>query len=590
MTENNVKIKKTKYGENIIVVDQGQETILNSAVDPEYASDVYANGYAKELKEFDVMIIFGFSDGRIIRKLAEQVSETVNFIIYEPERKIFEIARENFDIEDIIDRSNVRIYVEKDGENHMGAIFKNHINFYNCRKTKYTILPNYNIVFDKETEQFCQKVKFAMNDAIIEKNTSMTFEVNWRESGMQFWRQVVDMRDIYGLKEEFVKHDIKNIPAIIVGAGPSLDKNIKELKAAVGKSFIIATDAALRVMSNYDILPDMAVNVDGLVPQRFFDNTDMSRIPMVLCSLALSSLFEDENIAKFMDGSTCDRVDEIDKEILGRTNAKLPTGGSVSTDAFCLATYLGFERIIFIGQDLSYPGGKHHYDGLEEIEEKNINFTDRIAESRKLEVEDVYGKKVITDMLMKWYLEWLEMAIYDLKGIHVIDATEGGAKIKGTEIMSLKDAVLRECKREIDFRSIIKQVPSKYTMEQREKVIGEMKREPMRLRSQQEKIDNAVMDYDRLISLAKVGKESTEEFKVLYKKAIQMNNFEDVEPTYKLLRYYNLKQIYEEDTDIYERDYILEELLASAKNLLQGYSRAIDEYLKDYQRIVLDTL
>lgn len=590
MMNNKVSLKDSACGDKILAINLEEEIILNSAVDPEYASNVYASGYAKELHDYDVMVIFGFSDGRIIRKLLERVSETVNFVIYEPSAKIFNLTRESFDIENIIDRKNVRIYIEKDGENHMEGIFRNHINFYNCKKTRYVVLPNYNIVFEKETEQFLQKIGYIMNESLIEKNTSMTYEVEWRESSMLFWRKAIDSRDIYGLKEEFTNYNIKNTPAIIVGAGPSLDKNVEELKKAVGKSFIIATDASLRVMSNYGILPDMAINVDGLVPQRFFENSDMSQIPMVLCSLALSSLFEDKSIVKFMDGSSCDRADDIDREILGRTNAKLPTGGSVSTDAYCLAVHLGFERIIFIGQDLSYPGGKHHYDGFEEKEENNINFIDSIKEERKTEIEDVNGGKVVTDAVMKWYLEWFEIAIRGMEGIHVMDATEGGAKIRGTEIMSLKDAIERECKEEIDFRSIIMQVPDKYTMEQRERVIDAIKTEPERLRGQQEKLDNAVMEYDSLINLSRNGKENTKEFQELYQKAIQMNNFEHEEPTYKLLRYYNLKQIYEVDADIYERDYTLEELLLSARNLLQGYSRAIDEYLKDYQRIVLDTL
>ena len=36
-----------------------------------------------------------------------------------------------------------------------------------------------------------------------------------------------------------------NVPAFVVSAGPSLNKNIKELKRAKGKSFIIAVDTAV---------------------------------------------------------------------------------------------------------------------------------------------------------------------------------------------------------------------------------------------------------------------------------------------------------------------------------------------------------
>ncbi|WP_373845633.1 6-hydroxymethylpterin diphosphokinase MptE-like protein, partial [Clostridium sp.] len=58
---------------------------------------------------------------------------------------------------------------------------------------------------------------------------------------------------------ECVKDKYKDIPAIIVSAGPSLDKNISELKRAEGKALIIATDAVLTTLKNHGIVPDAVV-------------------------------------------------------------------------------------------------------------------------------------------------------------------------------------------------------------------------------------------------------------------------------------------------------------------------------------------
>lgn len=52
---------------------------------------------------------------------------------------------------------------------------------------------------------------------------------------------------------------------------------------------------------------------------------------------------------------------------------------------------------------------------------------------------------------MDLYRKWFESQIVRYPRLDVIDATEGGAKIEGSEIMTLKEAIERECKTDIDF-------------------------------------------------------------------------------------------------------------------------------------------
>lgn len=44
---------------------------------------------------------------------------------------------------------------------------------------------------------------------------------------------------------------------IVVAAGPSLNKNIYELKKAKGKAFIVAVDTAIKPLLKAGIVPDM---------------------------------------------------------------------------------------------------------------------------------------------------------------------------------------------------------------------------------------------------------------------------------------------------------------------------------------------
>ena len=56
-----------------------------------------------------------------------------------------------------------------------------------------------------------------------------------------------------------------DIPAIVVSAGPSLNKNIVELRKAKNKAFIVAVDTAVKPLVKAGIIPDLYVVVDVIL-------------------------------------------------------------------------------------------------------------------------------------------------------------------------------------------------------------------------------------------------------------------------------------------------------------------------------------
>ena len=73
---------------------------------------------------------------------------------------------------------------------------------------------------------------------------------------------------------------------------------------------------------------------------------------------------------------------------------------------------------------------------------------------------------------MDSYRKWYEEQININPQIRVIDATEGGAKINGTEIMTLKEAISLTCENQddIDYRSLIKPTETMFNEEQQEEI------------------------------------------------------------------------------------------------------------------------
>jgi hypothetical protein len=70
-------------------------------------------------------------------------------------------------------------------------------------------------------------------------------------------------------------------------------------------------------------------------------------------------------------------------------------------------------------------------------------------------VLDIHGRILPTNRVMLSYLRWFEDEISKSKNTLFIDATEGGAKIKGTQVLPLHDALREHCKEKIPFGEIL---------------------------------------------------------------------------------------------------------------------------------------
>ncbi len=79
------------------------------------------------------------------------------------------------------------------------------------------------------------------------------------------------------------------VPAILVAGGPSLDKNINQLKNAAGRAVIIAVDSTLPSLMAAEVIPDLVTTIDpqDLIFEKFADvvaecaNTSIITMPWV---------------------------------------------------------------------------------------------------------------------------------------------------------------------------------------------------------------------------------------------------------------------------------------------------------------------
>ncbi len=259
-----------------------------------------------------------------------------------------------------------------------------------------------------------------------------------------------------------------DIPAFVVSAGPSLNKNIKQLKRAKNKSFIIAVDTAVKPLLREGIEPDLFATLDGIKPLEVIETEQAKNLPMLTKVTAAHSIMDYHTGKKFFYNEGYQYVHKL-FEMNDKTIEGFPTGGSVATLAFSLACHLGFRKIIFVGQDLAYTGNKSHADGtFQEVMPKEDT-------EKFIKVPGNYEDEVPTlknlDGYRKWfgeYIEWWQKR-HDTE---FINATEGGARIEGTKLMALADVIDQECNKEVDIKACIDSLEPVFNEQEQEKIIA----------------------------------------------------------------------------------------------------------------------
>lgn len=565
-----------------IVTKGGLEYRLNSKYNPKEASMQYVSQFEKEVS-YSVFFLLGFGDGRSIEALAQTLDETMTLIVYEPSVAIFQKTLETFDYTELLKKKNVYLIVES--ENMLQEYLESGISFNNIRMLRLGILPNYDSIYPKECKHMLETMIYFMNKTKIYRNTIYNFREEFAAHALSNMYDYLWQTDTHYLKERLAEEDLSDVPAIIVAAGPSLNKNVQELKRAKGKALILVVDAALRAVVNAGITPDLGITIDARVPERFFEGINISAFPFVFEAISKEDIVRQHTGKHFYDDFPCNIIAKIVMEKKKYCLEEIPTGGSISTSAFSLVKALGFKKIVFIGQDLAFTGGQTYNSGLKMEQKEDEQYQKKRV---IVQVKGNDGTMLDTDYQMDMYRKWIENEILKLpEDITVINATEGGAKIEGAKVMTLKE-VIDSCTKEIDFEKLLQEVPLAFSEEERQDIINEIKEEPKRLEEVKENIKKATKVAEQLEQASKDG--NVEEQKKLLTEFGNLNEEIQKEPVQDLLLYYNSEIEFSLGDDVLSADLTIPDLCNRAKAWYKGYEAAVDRLIADLHEKFIERL
>ncbi len=158
--------------------------------------------------------------------------------------------------------------------------------------------------------------------------------------------------DLYGSKSG---------PCIVVGAGPSLQKNARYLQRAYEQGFeFVVTDRALKPLRDMGIHEFIAVTTecqpecgDFLTEMK---GGDKAAVNLISCASTRDALIERGcdvyNLATMVPGSNFNRL--VMEEFWGEDHSCVRSGSIVGFIAVDLAFWIGYDPIYTIGNDLCY--------------------------------------------------------------------------------------------------------------------------------------------------------------------------------------------------------------------------------------------
>ena len=240
----------------------------------------------------------------------------------------------------------------------------------------------------------------------------------------------------------------RQIPAVLLAAGPSLDCVLPSLKEVQERAITIAVDTALRACLRAGVQPDFVVLTD---PQYWaYSHIAGLCAPesiLIAESAAYPSVFR-FNCKEIVLMSSLFPLGKYIEERLGK-KGQLASGGSVSTSAWDFARAIGCKEIYAAGLDLGYPNKQTHIKGssFEEAAHNNSSRlnpaeaqTARILFSAKnQEGLDFEGNKIITDERMKLFAWWFEKHVAEDAKTKTFTFSKKGLAISGVEYFSIED-------------------------------------------------------------------------------------------------------------------------------------------------------
>ena len=312
---------------------------------------------------------------------------------------------------------------------------KDFLNPRSVKKITYLPLLNRTKLDKKKFDELQENIRLYQARVEINKNTLLKFGKLWVKNQTKNLPHMTYSNDISRVFGKF-----KNIPGIIVSAGPSMEIVIPYIKKLKESFLILAVDTAVKSLIEEGIEPDFVMSIDaqywnakhldGVITEKTILVADSSIQPSALRGFKNRIYFTKSTfpVGKYFEEKRA-------------PFPKIASGGSVSTNIWDFALQLGLRELYFIGQDLGFPGFITHYKNSyfeknmlicsnrhNPIETQSFNY---IYSGFPTLVTSNSGKTIVSDKRMSIYIDWFKEKLKLNSINNCFNLSPNGCKIEG---------------------------------------------------------------------------------------------------------------------------------------------------------------
>lgn len=440
--------KNREGGSNLIFNVQNRDIYVHSNYNPSAEAKAWCESIPEDTM---LVIVLGLGLGYHIEELLKKLKKQAKIFIIEPDIRVLKYFLENNDLTNKFE-DRVVLSVKTSPETIAGEIYevlKDRL----LSKVDFKIYTSYISLY----EDLFEKIKSKLSDIIktlhVNVSTSEYFKYIWTLNFMANSHNILSASNGKILKNKF-----ENIPAIIVSAGPSLNKNVELLNGIKNKALIIAGGSAIGILNKNGIKPHFLFAMDGDEKEKdIFEGIDFNNITLAYVNRLYYEITKAYPEKKFVFIDGHDQCSKYFVKKIGMDLMVMDPDQTVAGFNINLAHMLGCNPIIFVGQDLAYTDLQMHAEGAAHM----VSFTEELegGSKRFIKTKDIYGDETYTIKQFLTAKLSMELKIKNaIKDGHMfINATQGGIGLDNCENMDLDKVIDKYLNSEYNIYNIIEQ-------------------------------------------------------------------------------------------------------------------------------------
>jgi antitoxin component YwqK of YwqJK toxin-antitoxin module len=433
--KNELNIYKTRYG--LIDYYHSQEGALDQA------RQIISEDF---LQNAQLIYMYGLGMGYMYAALKDWLHEKSNryLILFEDDLEVIHCFLYGELAETLLRDRQVFIFYFQDIQEDYLRFCQLHSNFLTL-KPKFLALPYYAYRKEDQTRMICYRIFFDHNLISMMHQEYLSGQSGFLKN---FYHNLLSLPEHHLAQDLFGQ--FKNKPAIICGAGPSLENNIELLKTLSDRAIIFAGGSALNVINAYGLTPHFGVGIDPNPEQyhRFLTNHTF-HIPFFYRSRMAYQALQLIPGPKIYVAGSYSLLAAWFEEQLNIYLPKIDEGHNVVNFCTEIARFLGCHPIIYVGMDLAFTQIKTYASGIatHPLWLGKSNPYQHQKDQQLITVQGIDGQAIQTKWDWMAESDWLSQYARRHADTQMINASEGGlgfSSIPNESLLSVSRKYLQQ--------------------------------------------------------------------------------------------------------------------------------------------------